>query len=90
MFGVGAVEQKFPLYCSTIAREEPASPIGSVVINGLAFNGKDEIVSRLFECYLVVDWSARSTPSARHPEQDAIWVGEALAPGMEDGHQMFA
>lgn len=41
-------------------------------------------MSRLFESYLAVDWSARSTPSPRHPIRDAIWVGEALAPGLED------
>lgn len=41
-------------------------------------------MSRLFESYIAVDWSARSTPSPLPPEKDAIWVGEALAPGLED------
>lgn len=30
----------------------------------------------LFDGYLMVDWSARSTPSPRRPSPDAIWVGE--------------
>jgi molybdopterin molybdotransferase len=36
-------------------------------------------VSRLFDSYLIVDWSARSTPSSRRPTSDAIWIGAAGA-----------
>lgn len=49
-----------------------------------AREGKEGALSRLFESYLAVDWSARSTPSPLRPTKDAIWVGEALAPGLED------
>jgi hypothetical protein len=37
---------------------------------------------RLFDVYLAVDWSARSKPSPAAPAQDALWVGEAFAPGV--------
>ncbi len=37
---------------------------------------------RLFDAYLAVDWSARSKPSPAAPAQDALWVGEAFAPGV--------
>ncbi|HJK90090.1 MAG TPA: hypothetical protein RMH85_30590 [Polyangiaceae bacterium LLY-WYZ-15_(1-7)] len=30
---------------------------------------------RLFDAYLVVDWSARSQPSPLRPAKDAIWIG---------------
>jgi hypothetical protein len=39
-------------------------------------------MKRLFDVYLAVDWSARSKPSPAVPIQDALWVGEAFAPGM--------
>ncbi|HMA34628.1 MAG TPA: cobalamin biosynthesis protein CbiG [Chloroflexia bacterium] len=39
---------------------------------------------RLFDAYLAVDWSARSTPSPAAPSRDALWVGEALAAGESD------
>lgn len=39
-------------------------------------------MKRLFDVYLAVDWSARSKPSPAAPTQDALWVGEAFAPGM--------
>lgn len=35
-----------------------------------------------FDTFVVVDWSARSTPSARKPEKDAIWIGVAGADGV--------
>jgi precorrin-8X/cobalt-precorrin-8 methylmutase len=38
---------------------------------------------RLFDVYLAVDWSARSHASPAMPCGDALWVGEALAPGLE-------
>lgn len=42
-------------------------------------------MSRLFDVYIAVDWSARSIPSPRKPARDAIWVAEALAAdGTED------
>jgi len=31
-------------------------------------------VSRLFDAYLMVDWSARSVPAPRRPVADAIWL----------------
>jgi hypothetical protein len=39
-------------------------------------------MKRLFDVYLAVDWSARSKPSPTAPTQDALWVGEAFAPGV--------
>ncbi len=33
-------------------------------------------MSRLFDAYIVVDWSARNVPSPKKPTADAIWVGE--------------
>jgi hypothetical protein len=41
-------------------------------------------MSRLFDVYFAVDWSARNVPSPLKPSKDAIWVGEKLAPGIED------
>ncbi len=35
---------------------------------------------RLFDVYLVVDWSARSSPSPARPSRDALWVAEVCAP----------
>lgn len=34
---------------------------------------------RLFDVYLVIDWSARSRPSPPRPVADAVWIGERLA-----------
>lgn len=34
-----------------------------------------------FDCVLVVDWSAASTPSPRRPSADAIWIAVANAAG---------
>jgi molybdopterin molybdotransferase len=34
-------------------------------------------VSRRFDRIIVVDWSARSTPSPRRPSADAVWIGTA-------------
>lgn len=42
-------------------------------------------MSRLFDVYIAVDWSARSMPSPRRPTKDAIWVGEAPASEKKDG-----
>jgi hypothetical protein len=36
-------------------------------------------MSRLFDTILVVDWSARATPSPRRPSPDAIWIAAAGA-----------
>ncbi len=36
-------------------------------------------MSRLFDTVLIVDWSARSTPSPARPSPDAIWIGSAGA-----------
>lgn len=41
-------------------------------------------MKRLFDVYLAVDWSARSKPSPAAPAQDALWVGEAFAPGLAE------
>jgi hypothetical protein len=38
-------------------------------------------VPRLFDAYLAVDWSARSTPSPARPSPDAIWVAETVIGG---------
>lgn len=38
----------------------------------------------LFDAYIAVDWSARSKPSPERPSRDAIWVGEGVAPGIDD------
>ncbi|MGE0028946.1 MAG: cobalamin biosynthesis protein CbiG [Thermoleophilia bacterium] len=40
-----------------------------------------------FDAYLMVDWSARSTPSPRAPSADAVWVAELG--GVEDGARYF-
>jgi len=34
---------------------------------------------RLFDAYLIIDWSARQRPSPRAPTADALWVGEGIA-----------
>ncbi len=34
---------------------------------------------RAFDTFVVVDWSARSSPSSARPEKDAIWIGIAQA-----------
>jgi molybdopterin molybdotransferase len=34
-------------------------------------------VSRLFDTVLIVDWSARGSPSPRRPSPDAVWIGHA-------------
>ena len=36
-------------------------------------------MTALFDAYLVVDWSARATPSPKRPSKDAIWIGVARA-----------
>lgn len=41
-------------------------------------------MSRLFDVYLAVDWSSANSPSPSRPTKDAIWVGERLAPGVDD------
>ena len=41
-------------------------------------------MKRLFDVYLAVDWSARSKPGPAAPAQDALWVGEAFAPGLAE------
>jgi hypothetical protein len=41
-------------------------------------------MGRLFDVYIAVDWSARSIPSPAKPTRDAIWVGEKVAPSLED------
>lgn len=41
-------------------------------------------MKRLFDVYLAVDWSARSKLSPAAPAQDALWVGEAFAPGLAE------
>ena len=37
------------------------------------------MTSRLFDHYVAVDWSARSSPSPAAETEDAIWIGEASA-----------
>lgn len=41
-------------------------------------------MSRLFDAYLAIDWSASSKPGPAKPTADALWVGETVAPGIED------
>src|SRR5207249_2630241 len=41
-------------------------------------------MTRLFDVYIAVDWSARSVPSPIKPTKDAIWVGEKAALDVED------
>lgn len=41
-------------------------------------------MSRLFDVYIAVDWSARSKPSPKKPTSDAIWVGEGVASDVTD------
>jgi hypothetical protein len=33
---------------------------------------------RLFDAYLAIDWSASSSPTAKKPSPDAVWVGERV------------
>ena len=40
-------------------------------------------MTRLFDVYIAVDWSASSVPGPATPRPDTIWVGERLA---SDGH----
>jgi hypothetical protein len=35
-------------------------------------------VTRLFDAYIAVDWSARSKPSPRKPSPDAVWLAEGI------------
>ena len=37
----------------------------------------------LFDAYLVIDWSAKGSPSRVKPTKDAVWVGEKAVD--EDG-----
>lgn len=41
-------------------------------------------MARLFDVYIVVDWSARTLPSPVRPTRDALWVGEKLAADVVD------
>lgn len=41
-------------------------------------------MSRLFDVYLAIDWSARSQPSPEKPSKDAIWIGERVAQDIVD------
>jgi hypothetical protein len=50
----------------------------------LATPDKIQVMMRLFDVYLTVDWSARSLPSSPRPTHDALWVGEAFAPGLAE------
>ena len=34
------------------------------------------MITQLFDAYIAVDWSARSSPSPVKPSKDAIWIGE--------------
>jgi hypothetical protein len=38
----------------------------------------------LFDAYLAIDWSARNGVSPARPAENAVWVGERLAPGLVD------
>lgn len=40
---------------------------------------KDFRVSQLFDAYITVDWSSKSSRSPARPSRDAIWVGERRA-----------
>ena len=33
---------------------------------------------RFFDAYLIIDWSAKGSPSPVKPTKDAIWVGEMI------------
>jgi hypothetical protein len=41
-------------------------------------------MTRLFDAYFAVDWSARSLPGPGTPAHDGLWVGEQLAPEIVD------
>ncbi len=49
---------------------------GSRVPAWQAVVGGDGMGDHLFDVYIVVDWSARSTPSPARPCPDALWIGE--------------
>jgi hypothetical protein len=42
------------------------------------------MMSRLFDVYIAVDWSARAKPSSRELSKDAIWIGEKVAEEVSD------
>lgn len=41
-------------------------------------------MSRLFDVYIAVDWSARNAPTPKKPSPDSVWVGEYVAPAVAD------
>lgn len=41
-------------------------------------------MTRLFDVYIAVDWSAKNKPSPKKPAPDSVWVGERVAPDVTD------
>ena len=40
-------------------------------------------MAQLFDAYIAVDWSSKSSQSPRRPSPDAVWVGERLASDLD-------